>query len=167
MKTLLLIIVLLVGAFCGDYRMPSQKQKKCIEKKIGKEETKKLIESLIKYHKTNAKATILEYILDRRPELKDVAEECLLNIKRRRRLNRRKKTVSQRLDEAFQTDMFKYFIQSISRDPKIKEKLTQDIDKGRDEGIDSCKSLFVSEKFCTMLVDKTLKNIKKYNNTLV
>ena len=158
MKNVLLLF-LLIGVFCGDYRRPSPTQKKCIEKKIGKEPTKKLLESLRKYHRTNGKATILDYILEKRGDLKDVAEECLLGTRRRRR--RLDKTVSEKINDSFNNKVVKYYMNALLRDPKAKTSILENIDKAQKDSIKACKRYLKSDEICKMVVDAILQRIEK------
>ena len=158
MKTFLFIIVLFIGVFCGDYRSPSPKQKKCLEKKIGNEKTKELLESLKKYNRTNAKATILDFILEEKPELKNVAEECLLKIKRRRRLNKRKK-IADKIDNAFNNDVAKYYMDALLRDPGTKDKILRDIHRNRNDAVKSCQKFVANEEICDLVINMIIKNI--------
>ena len=158
MKNVLLLF-LLIGVFCGDYRRPSPTQKKCIEKKIGKEQTKKLLESLRKYHRTNGKATILDYILEKRGDLKGVAEECLLGSRRRRR--RLDKTVSEKINDSFNNKVVKYYMNALLRDPKAKTSILDNIDKAQKDSIKACKRYLKSDEICKMVVDAILQRIEK------
>ena len=158
MKNVLLLF-LLIGVFCGDYRRPSPTQKKCIEKKIGKEPTKKLLESLRKYHRTNGKATILDYILEKRGDLKGVAEECLLGSRRRRR--RLDKTVSEKINDSFNNKVVKYYMNALLRDPKAKTSILDNIDKAQKDSIKACKRYLKSDEICKMVVDAILQRIEK------
>ena len=158
MKNVLLLF-LLIGVFCGDYRRPSPTQKKCIEKKIGKEPTKKLLESLRKYHRTNGKATILDYILEKRGDLKGVAEECLLGSRRRRR--RLDKTVSEKINDSFNNKVVKYYMNALLRDPKAKTSILDNIDKAQKDSIKACKRYLQSDEICKMVVDAILQRIEK------
>ena len=157
MKNVLLLF-LLIGVFCGDYRRPSPTQKKCIEKKIGKEQTKKLLESLRKYHRTNGKATILDYILEKRGDLKGVAEECLLGSRRRRR--RLDKTVSEKINDSFNNKVVKYYMNALLRDPKAKTSILDNIDKAQKDSIKACKRYLKSDEICKMVVDAILQRIE-------
>ena len=153
MKSVLLLF-LLIGVFCGDYRRPSPTQKKCIEKKIGKEQTQKLIESLRKYHRINGKATILDYILEKREELKNVADECLLG--NRRRLD---KNISEQINEAFNNSLVNYYMKALLRDPKAKSAILNNIEKTQEESIKACKTYLTNDKICKMVVDAIIERI--------
>ena len=164
MKTFLLLMVLFIGVFCGDYRRPSPAAKKCMEKMMGKLNVKKLIESLRKYHRTNGKATILDYILEKRPELKNVAEECLLKTKRRRRLDRYSNTLNafnEQLDEIFNNELMEFYMRALLRDKKAKNAILSELDKNESEGIEACKQLLAKEEICKMIINKLKKKIKE------
>ena len=79
MKSVLLLF-LFTFIFCGDYRLPSKSEEKCLTNALGLEQAKKLLDSLEKYHTVNKKATLLDYILAQRPELKEVSDKCLLKV---------------------------------------------------------------------------------------
>ena len=70
--------------------------------------------SFRKYHRSNGKATLLDYILDKRQDLKEVAKECLLKI-RRRRLDK----TADVIDEAFKNEMVNYYLKAILRDENV------------------------------------------------
>ena len=163
MKTFLLLMVLFIGVFCGDYRRPSPTAKKCMEKIMGKSNVKKLIESLRKYHRTNGKATILDFILEKRPELKNVAEECLLKTKRRRRrLDRKSNTlnsVNEQLDELFNTELVEYYMRALLRDKKAKNAILSELDKNEAEGINACKQFLGNEEMCKMIINTIRRKI--------
>ncbi len=164
MKTflLLMVMVLFIGVFCGDYRSPSHAAKKCMEKIMGKLNVKKLIKSLRKYHKTNAKATILDFILEKRPELKNVAEECLLKTKRRRRLDRYSNTLNafnEQLDELFNNEIIEYYMRALLRDKKAKNAILSELDKNEEEGINACKQFLGKEEMCKMIINTMRRKI--------
>ena len=158
MRNFYLLIILLIGVFCYDYRKPSAAAKKCMEKKMGKENTKKLLESLRKYHRTNGKATILDFILEKRPELKDVAEECLLKIKKKRRLDKEKKSNMEQME---QSEILDYYMKALLKDQKTKNAILSELNENGNQAIDECKKFLPSEEICKMVIDLMIKTINK------
>ena len=161
MRNFLLLIILLIGVFCYDYRKPNAAARKCMEKKMGKENTKKLLESLRKYHRTNGKATILDFILEKRPELKDVAEECLLKIQKKRRLDRKNKIIADQIKDLFDTEIIDYYMKALLKDQKTKNAILSELNENEKEAIDECKKFLPSEEICKMVIDLIRKKIFK------
>ena len=154
MKSVLLLLFILTFTFCMDYRKPTITQKKCFVKRLGEEATKKLLESLRKYHRTHGKATLLDYILDKRPDLKDVADVCLLN-NRRRRLDK-KKFDSKEIDNVVQ-----YYLDSVLRDNNIKKQLEKGLKENKNLAILACKSHLQYKDICKPMIESMLKNLNK------
>ena len=154
MKNVLLLLFVFTFAFCSDYRKPTKTQKKCFVKRIGEDATIKLLESLRKYHRTNGKATLLDYILDKRPDLKDAADVCLLNI-RRRRLDKKKPEMKD-IDAAIQ-----YYLESLGRDNKVTKDLKKGLNENKNLAILSCKSYIQDKTLCRPIIESMLKNLNK------
>ena len=165
MRNFYLLIILLIGVFCYDYRKPSAAAKKCMEKKMGKENTKKLLESLRKYHRTNGKATILDFILEKRPELKDVAEKCLLKITKKRRLDKENKSnieqMEQQMKDLFESEILDYYMKALLKDQKTKNAILSELNENGNQAIDECKKFLPSEEICKMVIDLMIKTINK------
>ena len=154
MKYFILQAFLFFTVFCGDYRKPTRAQRNCIAKKIGEEETKKLILSLRKYHRTNGKATLLDYILDKRGDLKSVADECLLKIKRR--LDK----ISDDIDKAFKNQLIDYYMKALLRDERVKSEIINNLEINKNLAISSCSNFLNDKDICTLIVDKIMNEIK-------
>ena len=155
MKYFILLSYLFFTVFCGDYRKPTRAQRNCISKKIGEEETKKLILSLRKYHRTNGKATLLDYILDKRTDLKNIANECLLKIKRR--LDK----ISDDIDKAFQNQLVDYYMKALLRDERVKSEIINDLKVNKNVAVKSCLKLLDVKDICTLIIDKLLEKLEK------
>ena len=161
MKNILLFLFLFVFVFCSDYRKPAHSEKKCLVNELGLEQTKKLLESLRKYHRVNGKATLLDYILDKRPELKEVSDKCLLKIGKKKRRNLDK--IQDAIDEALNNEVVNYYLKSILRDEQVKNELISELKKGNKEAIDACKNFLPSDEMCKLvlsLLAKSLENRK-------
>ena len=144
MKNILLVIILFIGAFCGDYRKPTRSQRKCFVKKIGEELTRKLFDSLRKYHRSNGKAKLLDYIFDKRQDLKNVAEECLLSFRRRRRLDGELNSIE---------SIVKYYLNAILKDEKVKKEFSDALKKNKKMGNEICEKYLQNKQYCTLLID--------------
>ena len=158
MKNVLLILFLLTIESCSDYRKPTSAQRKCFVKRLGEENTKKLFDSLRKYHRSHGKATLLDYILDKRPDLKSIADECLLSIKRRR-LDRRSKKKNIDKDELDKT--VKYYVSSLLKDGEAKDELFNNLKKNKNLAILSCKSFLEKKEYCRPVVESLLDGMDK------
>ena len=144
MNNYLLIIILFIGAFCRDYRKPSRMQRKCFENNIGEENTRILLDYLGKYHRFHRKATFLDYIFDKRKDLRNIADECLLNITRRSRLNR----------EFNSTQIIvKYYLDSFLKDKKMEKKFSEALKKNEKEAIEVCQKSMQNSELCNILID--------------
>ena len=157
MKYFILLSFLFFTVFCGDYRKPTRAQRNCISKKIGEEETKKLILSLRKYHRTNGKATLLDYILDKRLDLKDLVNECLLKTKRR--LDK----ISDDIDKAFKNQLVDYYMKAILRDERVKTEVINNLKVNKDYAINSCSNFLTDKDICTLVIDKILQKLEEKN----
>jgi hypothetical protein len=157
MKYFILLSLLFFTVFCGDYRKPTRAQRNCFVKNIGEEETKKLIISLRKYHRTNGKATLLDYILDKRTDLKNIADECLLKIKRR--LDK----ISDDIDKAFQNQLVDYYMKAILRDERVKSEIINDLKVNKNFAVKSCSKHLNVEDLCALIIDKILQKLEKEN----
>ena len=155
MKYFIFLSFLFFTVFCGDYRKPTRAQRNCFVNKIGEEETKKLILSLRKYHRTNGKATLLDYILDKRTDLKNIANECLLKIKRR--LDR----ISDDIDKAFQNQLVDYYMKAILRDERVKSEIINDLKVNKNVAVKSCLKILDVKDICTLIIDKLLEKLEK------
>ena len=143
-------IILFLGIFCGDYRKPTRSQRKCFVKKIGEEPTKKLLDSLRKFHRSNGKATLLDYILEKREDLKHIADECLLNNRRRRRLDNELNSLE---------SIVKYYLNAILKDEKAKKEFSDALKKNKQMANEICEKYLHNKQFCTPLID-SMANIK-------
>ena len=157
MKYFILISLLFFTVFCGDYRKPTRAQRNCFVKNIGEEETKKLIISLRKYHRTNGKATLLDYILDKRTDLKNIANECLLKIKRR--LDK----ISDDIDKAFKSQLVDYYMKAILRDERVKTEILNNLKLNRDFAINACSNHLNDKNICTLVIDKIVQKLEEKN----
>ena len=137
-------IILFLGIFCGDYRKPTRSQRKCFVQKIGEEPTKKLLDSLRKFHRSNGKATLLDYILEKRQDLKYIADECLLNIRRRRRLDNELNSLE---------SIVKYYLNAILKDEKAKKEFSDALKKNKQMANEICEKYLHNKQFCTPLID--------------
>ena len=144
MKNILLLIILFIGAFCRDYRKPTRTQRKCFVKNIGEEETRKLFDSLRKYHRSHGKATLLDYIFDKREDLKSIADECLLNTSRRRRLDKELDSVER---------IIKYYLDSFLKDEKMKKEFSEALKKNKKEANQVCQKSMQNSELCNQLID--------------
>ena len=153
-KVLLLLLFTIV--FCGDYRKPTRAQRKCFVKRLGEETTIKLFESLRKYHRTNGKATLLDYILDKRPDLKDVADECLLHMNRRRRLDKKKNTQNEDIINL----AVKYYLDSLMKDNKTRNELLKNLKKNKNLALMSCKAFIENKEFCEPVINAMQQNLE-------
>ena len=158
MKALLLFFFLFVFAICSDYRRPSKSQIKCFIREIGMVETKKLLESLRKYHRTNGKATLLDYILQKRLDLKAVSDKCLLKINNR--IRRRLDKLDEAFNQALNQKLVKYYINSILRDKKVKDAFIYHLNNNNKEGLRACTKFLVNEKLCTRIMKMLAKTIE-------
>ena len=157
MRYFIFLSFLFFTVYCGDYRKPTRAQRNCFAKKIGEEETKKLILSLRKYHRTNGKATLLDYILDKRTDLKSIADECLLKIKRR--LDR----ISDDIDKAFQNQLVDYYMKALLRDERVKSEIINDLKVNKNFAVKSCSKHLNVEDLCALIIDKILEKLEKEN----
>ena len=152
MKNALLLLLIFTFTLCSDYRKPTRAQKKCLVKRLGEEVAKKLLESLRKYHRSNGKATLLDYIIDKRPDLKEVADECLLNI-RRRRLDK-----NNQLNEV--DEFVEYYFKSLMKDNKAKSELYKELKKNKSLAIITCETFMQNKEYCKPVVEAMLKTLK-------
>ena len=159
MKNVLLLLLLFVFVFCSDYRKPSHSEKKCLLTELGLEQTKKLLASLRKYHRVNGKATLLDYILDKRPELKEVSDKCLLKIGKKKRRNLDK--LQDAFDNAMNDEMVNYYLKSILRDEQVKNELISELKKGNKEAINACKNFLPSDEICKLILTLLAKSLEK------
>ena len=159
MKNVLLLLLLFVFVFCSDYRKPSHSEKKCLLTELGLEQTKKLLASLRKYHRVNGKATLLDYILDKRPELKEVSDKCLLKIGKKKRRNLDK--LQDAFDNAMNDEMVNYYLKSILRDEQVKNELISELKKGNKEAINACKNFLPSDDICKLILTLLAKSLEK------
>ena len=143
MKNIFLII-LFIGAFCGDYRKPTRSQRKCFVNKIGEESTRKLLDSLRKFHRSNGKATLLDYILEKRQDLKDIADECLLSNRRRRRLDKEINSLE---------SIVKYYLNAILKDENAKKEFSDALKKNKQMANEICEKYLHNKQFCTPLIE--------------
>ena len=82
-------LILFLSVVCKDLRRPGRTTLKCFKKLLGEEQVKELFASFRKYHRSNGKANFTEFINDKKPELKETLEKCLLKgLKEKRRLNK-------------------------------------------------------------------------------
>ena len=144
MKNILVLMLFFIGAFCGDYRKPTRSQRKCFVKKIGEELTRKLLDSLRKFHRSNGKATLLDYILEKREDLKYVADECLLGIRRRRRLDNELNSLE---------SIVKYYLNAILKDEKAKKEFSDALKKNKQMANEICEKYIHNKQFCIPLID--------------
>ena len=147
----LLLLILLIALLCEDYRRPTRTQRKCFVKKIGKDLTNELLKSLSNYHNSYDKATLLDYILDRRPDLNVIADECLLSMKRRR------------MDKNQNTEdrIIKYYLNSILKDKKAKISISNNLNINYNLGLNACKQYLLNQQICPLLL-KSMKQL--YDN---
>ena len=157
MKYFILLSFLFLTVFCGDYRKPTRAQRNCIASKIGEEETKKLILSLRKYHRTNGKATLLDYILKKREDLRSVANECLLKI--RRRLDK----ISDDIDKAFKNQLVDYYFKAILRDERTKTEVINNLKINKEYAISSCSNILTDKEMCTLVIEKIMQKLEEKN----
>ena len=147
MKAVYFLIILFIGAFCRDYRWPTGTQIKCFKKYIGEGGVKKLLESFRKYHRSHGKATLLDYILDKRGDLKSISDECLLKISRRRR----------RLDKEENMDfverIIKYYLDAILKDEKMKAQFSEALKKNKETAIEVCKKSMQNSELCAQIIE--------------
>ena len=158
MKYILLLLFIFTFTFCLDYRKPTKTQKKCFAKRLGEDATQKLLESLRKYHRTHGKATLLDYILDKRPDLKDVADVCLLNIRRRRLDKKNKNPGMKEIDQAI-----KYYMDSLGRDSKVRNELSKGLKENKNLAIHTCKSYLQDKELCKLIIESMQKNFNEDN----
>ena len=160
MKNILLLLILFTFSFCSDYRKPSRTEKKCLINNLGEVQTQKLLESLRKYHRVNGKATLLDYILERRPEMKEIADKCLLKVdkKDRRRLDY---NLQDAIDSALNNSMVNYYLESILRDQELKSELISELNKENGEALKACKDYLESEEMCKMVLSLLAESIEK------
>ena len=158
MKKEIILFFLFVTVFCGDYRKPTRASRNCFVNILGEEKTKKLLQSLRKYHRSNGKATLLDYILDKRQDLKEVAKECLLKI-RRRRLDK----TADVIDEAFKNEMVNYYLKAILRDENVKNQLIEKLRTNEQVALKTCNNFLVSEEICKMVINKLVEKLKEKN----
>ena len=158
MKSYFILLILFISISCSDYRKPSKSQRKCLVKKLGETEAKKLLASLRKYHRTNGKATLYDYILARRPDLKEISDECLLKIKKRR-LDKTEDAIS----KAFDNPLVKYYLKSILRDEKVKNELLEELKKENNEAIKACLKTLPNQEICKLVCDLLAKQLEKGN----
>ena len=144
MKNFFLLIILFIGVFCGDYRKPTRSQRKCFVKNIGEELTRKLFDSLRKFHRTNGKATLLDYILEKREDLRYVADECLLGNRRRRRLDN--------VLNSFES-IIKYYLNAILKDENAKKEFSDALKKNKQMANEVCNKYLHNKDYCTPLID--------------
>ena len=143
MKNIFLII-LFIGAFCGDYRKPTRSQRKCFVKKIGEELTRNLLDGLRKFHRSNWKATLLDYILEKRQDLKNIADECLLSNRRRRRLDKEINSIE---------SIVKYYLNAILKDENAKKEFSDALKKNKQKANETCEKYLHNKQFCTPLIE--------------
>ena len=160
MKYILLLLFVWTLATCSDYRFPSKSEKKCFVNQIGEEKTKTLLQSLRKYHRTNGKATLLDYILAKRPELKYISDKCLLKIKRKRKLDGNK-LLQDAFDKAMENKLVKYYLKSILRDTALKNKFVDLLKKDNNEALDACKKYLPDEGICKIIMQMLADSIEK------
>ena len=154
------LIILFISVFCGDYRKPTRTQRKCFVKKIGEEPTQKLLDSLRKFHRSNGKATLLDYILEKRQDLKNIADECLLNNRRRRRLDKLDKLGKLDSNQLNSLEsMVKYYLKAILKDEKAKKQFSDGLKKNKQMAKEICEKYLHNKQFCTPLID-SMANIK-------
>ena len=158
MKSYFVLLILFISISCSDYRKPSKSERKCLVKKLGEAETKKLLASLRKYHRTNGKATLYYYILARRPDLKEISAECLLKIKKRR-LDKTEDAIS----KAFDNPLVKYYLKSILRDEKVKNELIEELKKENNEALKACLKTLPNQEICKLVCDLLAKQLEKGN----
>ena len=85
---MLIYFILFIGIICPDPRKPSKLVKKCFIESIGEKETKALLSSFRKYHRSNGKAKFAKFITEKKPELKETLQKC--SIKKKMILNKSK-----------------------------------------------------------------------------
>ena len=152
MKRFLRLLILFIGIICSDYRKPSKSERKCLVKKLGEINTTKLLASLRKYHRSYGKATLLDYILAQRPDLKEVADICLLKIKKRRADN-----PEELINKAVDNALVKYYFNSIMRDEKIKTEIIKELKKNDNEGLKACLKVLPDKEICQLVIDLLAK----------
>ena len=157
MKNILLFL-LFISVFCGDYRKPTKAERNCIVNKLGEIKAKKLLISLRKYHRSNGKATLLDYILNKRQDLKEVAEECLLKIGKRRMDD-----TQDTIEEAFKNEMVNYYLKFILRDQRVKKEIIDKLKHNDQTAYKTCNKFLVSEDICKMVVDKLIEKLQENN----
>ena len=156
MKTFFIVLILFTSIICGDYRMPNKSERKCLVKKLGEKDTQKLLASLRKYHRANGKATLYDYILDKRPDLKEVSNQCLLKIKKRRLDGTKDEK-----NETITNSLFKYYLNSILRDEKIKNAMIQGLKKNNNEAIKVCLQILPNKAICKTVIYYLIQQLKK------
>ena len=153
-------LLLLLSVICSDYRRPTKSAKNCLIMKYGEEETKQLLAGLRKYHRSHGKATFYEYILAKKPELKEEVEECLMPKIRRRLETKKGKTKKSAVME--------YYLQSIIKDKKVKKKIMRGLSrKTKSKAVKKCKKYLAQKGACKYVVRKLLaKKNKKMKRVL-
>ena len=138
-----IFIILILGTICSDHRRPSKYTKNCFINALGEEKTKALLSSFRKYHRTNGKAKFSDFIIAKRPELKETLEKCL---EKKRTLNGE----DNEGEKIIVSDKFK----------EMKEALKKGNIK---EALNKCKLLRLNERFCQRLIIKYNKEYLQQN----
>ena len=163
MKRLILLFLFSL-IVCGDYRKPSKVERKCIIKKIGIEPAKKLFASLRKYHRSHGKATLLDYINAEREDLKELADECLLKINKRRNLNNKKNKSIGLAGDLFNSPMASYYLEAMLRDEKVKKQLLTELSKSKVAAIAICKEIISDDTLCKLIAEMLITYLESSNN---
>ena len=145
-------LILFLSIICKDIRKPIKATLKCFRQKFGKEKVKSLLASFRKYHRSNGKANFTVFINDRKPELKETLEKCLLKgLKEKRRLNKEKKLEKKVIS----------LLKSLIKDKKIKNEIRKKINNGNlKKAINICYNVIKVRSICKGYVKKFAKNLK-------
>ena len=146
-------LILFLSIVCKDLRRPTKATLKCLRQKLGKEQVKSLHASFRKYHRSNGKANFTEFINDKKPELKETLEKCLLKgLKEKRRLNKEKKLEKKALK----------LLKSFIKDKKVKNEIKKEIENGNlKNAIIKCNDVIKMKTICKGFVKKIAKKLAK------
>ena len=154
MKTYIYLILFL-SIICKDLRRPTKATVKCLKQKLGKEKVKSLIESFRKYHRNHGKANFTEFINDKKSELKETLEKCLLVNNRRLDDEKVMETTLKELKSLLKHNVLAKQIRTFVKNGNLKK------------AVQKCNTIIKEKLTCQRFVKKMAKKIKQFEKKLV